>query len=144
MLDYTTKHRRGKSVAEPSVIVDRNFVSTTVYYNCQKCDRAFSTTSGLNNHIYAKHEDPASKPYKCPMCTKRFMAKSSLHEHEKVHTGHFNKHCPYCRKGFNNNDHLQGHISSQHTGVKTNECRLCNRKFHYKYQVDRHIKKDHK
>ena len=125
-------------------IMERNYVSKTISYNCHKCDRTFSTPSGLSNHVYAKHEDPATKLHKCTVCSKSFMSKASLSEHFKVHSGRFSKHCPYCRKGFNNNDHLKGHISSQHTGIKMNECTLCSRKFHYKYQVDRHIKKDHR
>ncbi|NXP95433.1 ZN629 protein, partial [Passerina amoena] len=38
------------------------------------------------------------RPYKCPMCGKRFQTSSSLILHEQIHTQERPFHCPDCGK----------------------------------------------
>src|SRR5277367_442584 len=43
-------------------------------------------------------------PYKCPDCPKRFKRTSDLRKHERTHSGEKPHECGECRKGFNQLD----------------------------------------
>ena len=118
-----------------------SYISTV--YHCQKCNRNFSSNTALQHHIYSKHEDPATKKYPCRQCSKRFNTTASLARHERAHRGLFAHTCMFCQKGFATRDHLQGHVSSNHTGERTFHCVTCGKNFLYKTHLNAHQRKDH-
>ena len=110
---------------------------------CAKCNRTFSNNTALQRHVYSKHEDPDTKRLSCHMCPKKFNSQASLNRHIKMHRGVYAHRCIYCQKGFMTKDHLQGHVSSNHTGERAFSCKLCDRSFLYRSHLLAHRKKDH-
>ena len=99
---------------------------------CSKCNRTFSNNTALQRHIYSKHEDPDTKRLSCHLCPKKFNSQASLSRHIKMHQGVYAHRCKYCQKGFVTKDHLQGHISSNHTGERAFACKQCSKSFLYR------------
>lgn len=55
-------------------------------YNCPTCGISFDTSSKRAAHVRAKHlTDPKIMPRQCQQCAKRFVSKSKLERHLKVH-----------------------------------------------------------
>ena len=111
---------------------------------CAKCNRTFSNNTALERHIYSKHEDPDTKRLACHLCPKKFNSQASLTRHIKMHQGVYAHRCKYCQKGFVTKDHLQGHISSNHTGERPFACKQCGKSFLYRSHLLAHQKKDHR
>ena len=137
----TRKIKDSASLRKNTPSHNASYISTV--YHCQKCNRNFSSNTALQHHIYSKHEDPASKIYPCSQCSKRFNTTASLTRHERAHRGLFAHTCMFCQKGFATRDHLQGHVSSNHTGERTFHCNECGKNFLYKTHLNAHLRKDH-
>lgn len=76
------------------------------------------------------------KPYACNMCEKRFVTKSSLVRHSRIHNGKAFV-CPECKKPFCDANYLSIHMRI-HTGEKPYECPTCGRRFSQRGNFQRH------
>lgn len=78
-------------------------------------------------------------PY--PSCTKIYMHKRSLIEHELAHQGKKTFKCDQCQKGFNNKPLLQEHVKTVHntTGLKY-VCNYCTKPFYKKHKLKLHLR----
>jgi len=104
--------------------VDRNHTNVTCVTRrkCHMCDKAFSQSGHLDNHMRVHTGD---KPYKCSLCNKSFSTSSHLQTHKRyVHSNIRPYDCPYCGKLFKTNSHLKCHVRT-HTGAKPYSCRHC-------------------
>ena len=54
-------------------------------YQCNECDKCFSTSDLLKTHNRRTHT--AKKPYQCADCDKCFFTKVNLTEHKRTHIG---------------------------------------------------------
>lgn len=57
-------------------------------HNCNECEKAYLSISGLTNHIRYKHSiHTGDKPYECGECRYKFAQKSTLKTDVLVHSG---------------------------------------------------------
>jgi KRAB domain-containing zinc finger protein len=89
---------------------------------CERCGESFAKAKILELHIKYKHT--FQKDYKCSMCDKAFVMKSTLDRHEQVHLKIRNFQCDQCEKSFSTNWNLKAH-RRQHTGDTPYKCSKC-------------------
>jgi len=108
-------------------------------YKCHVCDKAFSHSGTLNDHMTLHTGDK----FKCSLCNDSFLQQSSLYQHKRnVHSNRKPYHCPYCGKLFKTNSELKCHVRI-HTGAKPYSCRHCSERFTWPYRLKAHLLKSH-
>ncbi|XP_050420165.1 zinc finger protein 468-like isoform X2 [Adelges cooleyi] len=135
-------------------------------FDCNICQRRFTTKNSIIRHIAKSHSStsignktPLKKKvthrnrkikgntlnidglFKCGICLKTFLLKSSLRRHWRVHTGEKPFKCRACEKTFRQQSHLKRHARI-HTGEKPYKCVVCektfNQQIHLKYHARIH------
>lgn len=138
-------------------------------FQCVKCDKQFTSTSGLkyhmnSNHALVKQQFPCDechhvfpckrvlqnhfrsvhskdKPFKCNECGKYFKTDSTLYAHRKIHSKEAPHKCFDCGKGFKFKHHLDTHaLQHNKTKEKTFECNFCHKKFAALNNLTKHRK----
>ena len=124
---------------------------------CPDCDKAFSTCTSLDKHMYV-HKD---MDYVCDQCGQSFPFESRLKQHKITHRKVATHHCMVknCNRSFKNTGDLNCHVnkcdfctyqnkdkrnteSHQCTHVSGNEkdsCIHCDRKFKFNTQYRHHL-----
>ena len=146
------------SISSKNLNSDSSKIFTSEKKNtCQKCNKQFSTSGNLRNHMMTIHQN--YRPYQCtfPGCSKKYSIESRLQVHIRTHTGSKPFVCQICQKSFNEkgnlkthlrfhselrpykcnqcnkcyktNGHLKDHIEIQHNMIKKYVCQKCNKKF---------------
>jgi len=103
-------------------------------FQCEFCDKSFSTTSDLKQHLSAHG---MGKIHKCEDCGREFTNRDSAILHRKQHNNERTHFCPTCSKGFFKASCLQRHMRS-HTGEKPYSCEFCGRGFTQATTVKNH------
>ena len=76
-------------------------------HQCQKCDKKFTRSFILKNHVLAVHDQ--SRFYNCIICSKTFNTKNHLTRHMNCHNE--NKfQCDICKKAFNFKTNMKTHM----------------------------------
>ena len=135
---------------------------------CEICQKKFSTTGNLRNHMMTIHQNLrpfkcnypgckkkysiqsrlqvhyrihiGKKPYICPICSKAFNEKGNLKTHERFHSEKRPFKCNQCNKTYKTNGHLKDHIEIQHLNIKRFQCQCCHKKFGRISTLKSHIK----
>ena len=103
--------------------------------NCDVCGNSFENKTQLNTHKLKEHNN---HKFNCNQCEEAFNTKAQLKKHkEKDHKNEIE--CPTCSEQFDNNSHLEEHITSTHS----TKCPLCNLSFNGYETFADHIKNDH-
>ena len=124
-------------------------------FDCEKCDRKFSTTKSLLNHARThnkkekkvciecrkvlgdsqslkihmlSHSNPLSFQCTWKGCNKAFNFQYSLVDHTRTHTKEKPFKCNHCDQTFRKSSHLSRH-KQVHTGVKPHLCQTCGKGF---------------
>lgn len=77
--------------------------------------------------------------FKCLTCGKDFKQKSTLLQHERIHSDSRPYGCPECGKRFRQQSHLTQHIRI-HENSKPFPCGICNRSFRQRAILNQHLR----
>jgi len=105
------------------------------YFQCNFCDKEFSTAASLTSHRW-QH----TKPFQCESCKIRFASKGNLVIHRRRHTGDRPFACNLCDSKFTTKGNLKRHLQS-HSGVKPYACTQCDGRFTEKKSLKIHMRK---
>ncbi|XP_001137465.2 zinc finger protein 101 [Pan troglodytes] len=106
-------------------------------YKCKQCAKAFISAGYLRTHEIRSHA--LEKSHQCQECGKKLSCSSSLHRHERTHSGGKLYECQKCAKVFRCPTSLQAHERA-HTGERPYECNKCGKTFNYPSCFRRHKK----
>ncbi|XP_044259037.1 zinc finger protein 502 isoform X1 [Tribolium madens] len=80
-----------------------------------------------------------SRPYGCPECGKRFRQQSHLTQHLRIHANEKPYACVYCERTFRQRAILNQHLRI-HSGEKPYECPECGKHFRQKAILNQHVR----
>lgn len=97
-------------------------MSEAMLFECDKCDKKFTTKFSLNRHLFIHTNE---KKFKCRFCTKSFALYQYLREHECIHTNEKPYVCGVngCEERFRQRGKLSLH-RRKHRGYKMKEYNL--------------------
>uniref|UniRef100_A0A096LT30 C2H2-type domain-containing protein n=1 Tax=Poecilia formosa TaxID=48698 RepID=A0A096LT30_POEFO len=91
-------------------------------WTCETCGKGFTVPALLRKHEQIHvNQGP---PYQCDKCDKRYLSKSSLIVHYRIHTGETPYLCSHCGQGFRSSAYLDLH-TRVHTGERRYKCHIC-------------------
>ena len=110
-------------------------------YSCSLCNYKFRTLTGLNIHVFNRHERKVTDKG-CSFCGKEFASKVDLKNH--ITTEHKEKRyeCSKCEASYLNKISLLKHIEQVHEGKK-HQCPTCGEVFDSMYRYETHIAVKH-
>ena len=114
-------------------------------FECENCDKCYTTKELLNRHIEIKHENIMKA--KCDICHVEFPQKYHVIAHkEKVHMKIVSK-CLICEIVFKSSVNLNRHYAHVHSENEQHEkqfkCDLCAKSFTRKQDLKRHKERIH-
>lgn len=80
-----------------------------------------------------------SRPYGCPECGKRFRQQSHLTQHLRIHANEKPYTCAYCPRSFRQRAILNQHLRI-HSGEKPYRCPECGKMFRQKAILNQHVR----
>ncbi|CAH1778804.1 unnamed protein product [Owenia fusiformis] len=105
-------------------------------YQCEACNKSYSTFSGLSKHKQFHCVTQVKKQFNCKYCEKTYISLGALKMHIRTHT--LPCKCKLCGKAFSRPWLLQGHIRT-HTGEKPFKCQHCGRAFADRSNLRAHL-----
>jgi hypothetical protein len=79
-------------------------------YQCDQCDQAFATRSGLTRHTETRHQDGV---HMCEFCMRTFTAQAYVTDHVRREHSESTVQCPTCNKKFIKQVNLDLHIENE-------------------------------
>ena len=104
---------------------------------CDICGKGFPMQSSVTTHKKQSHPE-GMKPWVCEFCENRFVSKSQLELHRRVHTGEKPWVCDVCGKGFAQKQNMVDH-KRVHSDKMEYNCHTCGQQFKWKLQLERHM-----
>jgi len=111
---FTCDHFNCNYVGKTKYELNRHEASHDKKFDCNICEKLFSSKSELKNHISIKHEDPDR--FKCHVCDKRLNSKQTLRRHLQTHEVYAEKQfsCEQCPKSYQLKEALKQHQQQVH------------------------------
>lgn len=113
-----------------------NSETVTGGYECDKCDKRFSTSHGLEVHSRRAHLNQ-QRPYECDICHRHFGHLVSLEHHRITHQHERCFECNQCGKCFKRSSTLSTHLLI-HSDTRPYPCQYCGKRFHQKSDMKKH------
>ncbi|CAK1553192.1 unnamed protein product [Leptosia nina] len=114
---------------------------------CSYCNKTLSSTTSLNTHVRAVHENKLQGEFPCDVCGKVYGRLWSLRVHQKMHKASGNFYCEDCQSTFKTEKNLQQHLK-MHSRHVTDDmmrytCEECGKKFLMKRNLEEHFNFTH-
>jgi len=108
-------------------------------HKCDKCDKAFHSSSALKVHHYYNHEEHPGR-FQCTLCSKTFKAKQGLQFHMDSHSNEYRYECSYCQKRFRGFKTCRVHELRHREAVEPNKfsCPICGKFFKTRQTLKNH------
>merc|ERR1719295_557549 len=89
-----------------------------------KCDICGEMIPAYRLKFHKKSHMPDDQmPYKCSFCSKGFIQRNKLNDHENMHRGEKPHKCEQCNVAYTDKANLNAHIRSVHLGIKRKQKR---------------------
>ncbi|XP_071029808.1 gastrula zinc finger protein XlCGF48.2-like isoform X2 [Oncorhynchus clarkii lewisi] len=79
------------------------------------------------------------KPFKCPVCSKRYKTLGGLKTHQRIHSTENNHHCKKCGQSFNLLQQWKKHMKN-HTEEESPTCHVCSKRFKLPNHLKTHMR----
>ncbi|XP_039955293.1 zinc finger protein 573 [Bactrocera tryoni] len=96
-------------------------------YVCKECCKTFASRHSLSYHQRSVHSD--ERPFACTHCDRRFVLRTQLSSHLRIHTGEAKPRifeCPVCDKRWPTKSvlrtHMRSHVVTQERPFKCGQC----------------------
>ncbi|XP_059608030.1 uncharacterized protein LOC132255876 [Phlebotomus argentipes] len=115
-------------------------------FECEKCDKKYTTNARLIDHVQRKHlgmktPEIAKKSYTCEICGKVSYTGFVHRQHVTSHSGIREFQCPICARMLRTKANLKGHLKTHNKPQKIIECGICKKTFKRQTNMDYHMKK---
>lgn len=89
------------------------------HWACATCGMIFHSIKDMKKHAAPTGQHPPrSQPFKCSVCTSRFLKYDSYHRHLKAHKADKTYSCEFCDRkgpdGWDRKDRLEAHMKQNH------------------------------
>ena len=102
-------------------------IALCIVYECPLCKLQLKTKKNLRDHL-KRHNSMEERQFGCSQCSKRFVTRTELERHTRIHSNARPCVCNVCGKRFRQPGHLASH-RRLHTGEKPYKCDQCGAKF---------------
>eukprot|EP00062_Callorhinchus_milii_P017220 gi/632969332/ref/XP_007901030.1/ PREDICTED: zinc finger protein Gfi-1b [Callorhinchus milii] len=127
-------HFTGASHSDQPIDYSAHY-NTDSTFHCVKCNKAFSTSHGLEVHVRRSHS--GMRPFGCDVCGKMFGHSVSLEQHLHTHSQERSFECKMCGKTFKRSSTLSTHLLI-HSDTRPYPCQYCGKRFHQKSDMKKH------
>ena len=98
-----------------------------IVYECPLCNIILKTKKNFRDHL-KRHGKMEDRQFGCQQCPKRFVTRTELERHMRIHSNEKPCVCNICGKRFRQPGHLVSH-KRLHTGEKPYQCQQCGASF---------------
>ncbi|XP_023178177.2 zinc finger protein with KRAB and SCAN domains 1 [Drosophila hydei] len=110
-------------------------------YECEVCSKSFASRHSLRYHFTSLHS--TERPFACELCDRRFVLRTQLISHARMHTGETKPRifdCNVCGKTWPTKSDLRTHLRSHDPDMSKRpyKCDQCNKAFFTRGHLNSH------
>lgn len=137
-LSNTSKQTAEGTMSDTQTTLENMKHSENSSLQCVYCDKIFSTTKLLKDHLKSH---PANAPYLCPHCDSKFSSKPRYLRHALLHSKEKPYRCEECHKCFTTVTAFHRHLhAKKHSGNNLSTCKQCGLSFIDNVYMSLHFK----
>ncbi|XP_060657870.1 LOW QUALITY PROTEIN: gastrula zinc finger protein XlCGF52.1 [Drosophila nasuta] len=110
-------------------------------YPCEVCSKSFASRHSLRYHVTSLHS--TERPFACELCDRRFVLRTQLNSHARMHTGETKPRifkCNICAKTWPTKSDLRTHMRSHDPDMSKRpfKCDKCEKAFYTRGHLSSH------